>query len=605
MPIFDYKGQDGRALVSQANDLMTYSYHGLDDGFARSYYQNGLGLGAPLTLIGGVLGILPGPISNTPDAEQNARDVIEAKGWTVLTKQQLNYADARVDEWGTFQGETLLEASAQCDVLGRYDAQGNLIQIGIAFRGTTGPRAQELPDVLLDVINDLMLTDPNYHYTDNAFGTLLAKVAAFAQSNGLTGKDILVTGHSLGGAAVNDLADISHDGAFPEYAFYADSNYIAQATPRIYDDPDVVLNYGHENDPVYRLIGENGPQLGVHDTSYDTTMDNIVTFNDYYASPLFPYVAFSILNLTNWTSHLPFFYTNSQDRILTSAFYDKMEMDSVIVIADLSNPMRANTWVEDKAAVTATGHAGKPVFFLGTDKADLLKSHGTSDFLEGRGGNDRFSLGGGQDVVLGGAGSDRVEFAGTLASYTIARTADGTIFVSEKTGDGGFDTLSSIETIQTQEWVTLLGIPLYQQSKNHTVGSLAYAETLEGNSGSNALTLVNNNGGWLFGRAGDDTLTGKGGRDHLDGGGGNDDLWGAGGDDVFVFANAFGDDVIHDFGGNDRLDFVGVDGLDNIADVLAAAQQVGSDVVINHGADSITLIGVDRASLNANDFLFA
>lgn len=602
MPIFDYKGQDASELVSQANDLMTYSYHGLGDGFANAYTKNGLGLGAPLTLIGGILGVLPGAISNTPDAEQHARDVIEDKGWTVLTKEQLGYPDARVDKWGTFQGETLLEASGQVDILGRYDAQGNLIQIGITFRGTTGPREGLITDSLLDVVNDVLLLNPDYHYTDRAFGTLLSKVAEFATANGLTGEDVLVTGHSLGGAAVNDLADLSQDGSKPNYQFYRDSNFIAQAAPRLYDDPNVVLNYGLENDPVFRVAAD-GVSLGVHDTPHASTTDNIVTFNDYYASSLFPLGVFSILNLTNWIDHLPNFAANSVDRILTSAFYNKMEQDSVIVVADLSDPQRKTTWVEDKAAPTATDHAGKQVFLLGTEKADLIKSHGTSDFLEGRGGDDRFMLGGGQDVVLGGAGKDRVELTSALSSYNFARTADGTIHVSDK--DGNVSTLSSVETIQTQEWVTFLGVRLYTKAVNHDVGSIDYAQTREGNSGNNTLSLVGNSSGWLFGREGNDALTGNGNSDHLDGGAGNDDLWGRGGDDVFTFSGAFGNDTVQDFGGGDRLSFVGIAGFGNLADVLASSHQSGADVVIDHGSDSLTLTGTNLSSLTTNSVLFA
>jgi Ca2+-binding RTX toxin-like protein len=605
MPIFDYKGQDARQLVTQANDLMTYSYHGLDEGFASSYTRNGLGLGAPLTLIDGVLGILPGAISNTPDAEQHARDAIEDKGWTVLTKEQLNYADARVDKWGTFQGETALESSAQADILGRYDDQGNLVQIGIAFRGTTGPRDQLISDSLLDIVNDVSLLDPNYHYTDRAFATLLAKVATFASANGLTGEDVLVTGHSLGGAAVNDLAALSQDASKPAYQFYSNSNYIAQAAPRIYDDPNVVLNYGLENDPVFRVAAD-GVSLGVHDKPHASTTDNIVTFNDYYASSLFPLGVFSILNLTNWIDHLPSFAASSVNRIASSAFYGKMKQDSVIIVADLSDPQRKTTWVEDKPSPTATDHAGKQVFLLGTDKADLIKSHGTSDFLEGRGGDDRFILGGGQDVVLGGAGNDRVELTSSLSSYNFARTADGTIYVSEANGDGGFSTLSSVETIQTQENVKLFGIPTpFKKTVNQSVGSIAYAETREGGSGNDALTLANNASGWLWGREGNDNLTGNGGNDHLDGGAGNDNLWGRGGDDVFTFAGAFGNDVVHDFGTNDRLNFVGIEGFGNLADVLHSAHQSGSDVIINHGNDSVTLTGTNLSSLTANNILFA
>ena len=51
---------------------------------------------------------------------------------------------------------------------------------------------------------------------------------AFATANGLSGKDVLVSGHSLGGLAVNSMADLSnHTWA----GFYQHANYVAYASP--------------------------------------------------------------------------------------------------------------------------------------------------------------------------------------------------------------------------------------------------------------------------------------------------------------------------------------------------------------------------------------
>ena len=82
------------------------------------------------------------------------------------------------------------------------------------------------------MINDLLAAlgpkDYAKNYVGEAFGNLLSDVAAFAQANGLSGKDVLVSGHSLGGLAVNSLADLSSD---KWSGFYQDSNYIAYASP--------------------------------------------------------------------------------------------------------------------------------------------------------------------------------------------------------------------------------------------------------------------------------------------------------------------------------------------------------------------------------------
>jgi triacylglycerol lipase len=62
-------------------------------------------------------------------------------------------------------------------------------------------------------VNDLLaaLGPAGYarDYAAKAFDGLLGDVAAFAKANGLSGADITVSGHSLGGLAVNSLADLS------------------------------------------------------------------------------------------------------------------------------------------------------------------------------------------------------------------------------------------------------------------------------------------------------------------------------------------------------------------------------------------------------------
>lgn len=46
--------------------------------------------------------------------------------------------------------------SAQVEVLGKYDDAGKLLEIGIAFRGTSGPRENLIVDSIGDVISDLL-----------------------------------------------------------------------------------------------------------------------------------------------------------------------------------------------------------------------------------------------------------------------------------------------------------------------------------------------------------------------------------------------------------------------------------------------------------------
>ncbi len=140
---------------------------------------------------------------------------------------------------------------------------------------------------------------------------------------------------------------------------------------------------------------------------------------------------------------------------------------------------------------------------------------------------------------------------------------------------------------------------------------------------------------WLFGGTGDDTIVGDDGNDLLSGGAGNDWLIGDAGDDMlaggtgddtFVFNDAVyvwqdpstgewltntnnaGHDTIYDFvageQSEDVIHLAGHSGANDFDDIVATATQVGSDTLIDLGADSITLLGVSTGDLHTDDFIF-
>ena len=76
------------------------------------------------------------------------------------------------------------------------------------------------------------------------------------------------------------------------------------------------------------------------------------------------------------------------------------------------------------------------------------------------------------------------------------------------------------------------------------------------------------------------------------------------GSDTFIFRTGFGNDVINDFAiADDLIDLTGTP-LASLAEVLANTTQQGADAVIDFGDDdSLTLVGVDKATLEANDFM--
>jgi Ca2+-binding RTX toxin-like protein len=617
MGVYDYKNlgtEDAKALFTDAMAITLYSYHNLDNGFATGYQHNGFGVGLPATLVTALIGgtdsqgVIPG-IPWNPDSEKAALDAVQKAGWTPITAAQLGY-DGKVDARGTFFGEKAGYTSAQVEILGKYDTQGHLTEIGIAFRGTSGPRESQISDSIGDVINDLLAAlgpqDYAKNYVGEAFGKLLADVAAFARANGLSGNDVLVSGHSLGGLAVNSLADLSR-GKWG--GFFQDSNYIAYASPT-QGSSDKVLNIGYENDPVFRALDGsafNLASVGVHDADQASATNNIVSFNDHYASTAWNLLPFSILNIPTWISHLPTGYGDGMTRVLESRFYDLTSKDSTIVVANLSDPARANTWVQDLNR-NADIHKGS-TFIIGSDGNDLIQGGKGNDYLEGRDGNDTFRDAGGYNVLLGGNGHNVLDLQQSVKNFDFANDGAGNLYIRD--ANGGISITRDIGSIMSKEPGFLWGLVKDDVTHSVTANGLAdgnqltrYESSIKGGMGNDTLK-AQAVGDWLFGLDGNDHLIAGKGNDVLIGGAGNDLLESGGGIDTFLFNGAFGHDRVLGYQSNDKLVFLGVQGVTPADDFRDHATVVGQDTVLTFGNDSVTLVGVGLDSLSGAGFVIA
>jgi serralysin len=136
---------------------------------------------------------------------------------------------------------------------------------------------------------------------------------------------------------------------------------------------------------------------------------------------------------------------------------------------------------------------------------------------------------------------------------------------------------------------------------NDTLNGGNANDVLDGGGGDDTMTGGNGND-MLFGSFGNDTLMGGNGDDSLDGGAGDDSLTGGKGPDLFAFHAGFGDDTITDLGNGDRIQFDS-EVFATPEDVLDASEQVGEDTVITAGMNTVTLLGVQASSLQADDFL--
>ena len=86
----------------------------------------------------------------------------------------------------------------------------------------------------------------------------------------------------------------------------------------------------------------------------------------------------------------------------------------------------------------------------------------------------------------------------------------------------------------------------------------------------------------------------------------NDTLTGTGGNDLFVFAQPIGNDTIYNFDvAADQIDLIGFGGIASFADIQAntANDGNGNAVITLADGESITVVGVDAASLTASNFV--
>ena len=130
-----------------------------------------------------------------------------------------------------------------------------------------------------------------------------------------------------------------------------------------------------------------------------------------------------------------------------------------------------------------------------------------------------------------------------------------------------------------------------------TMSGSRFADDLDGRSGNDTLN----------GLAGDDRLYGGAGNDRLDGGSGTDHLWGGAGADRFVFKAGNGSDWVEDFqlrGTAQDVVEVSKAMFGSFNALLAAAHDVGHDVAITSGTDTLWLADIHKGQLSANDFLF-
>ncbi|MCF6232297.1 MAG: M57 family metalloprotease [Rhodobacteraceae bacterium] len=225
------------------------------------------------------------------------------------------------------------------------------------------------------------------------------------------------------------------------------------------------------------------------------------------------------------------------------------------------------------------GQAGRDVIHGGHGD-DTLNGGLGGDILRGELGADRLNGGAGRDKLWGGHGNDIIE--GQLGNDLIGGGSGRDIL----RGGFGEDTLRGGRGQDTL-WGGHANDILEGQSGNDLLEGGAGGDILRGGSGADRL-----NGG-----SGADRLSGDDGNDTLNGQEGNDKLWGGEGADRFVFAQGGDKDNIFDF--QDNTDEIRITGFGSKSDILAKADNVGGNVVIDFGdGDRLTIHNTTVAAIS-------
>jgi hypothetical protein len=371
-------------------------------------------------------------------------------GWTVITPQQLGVPSQYWD------GNYFTNNGASAIVL----QQGSTWII--SFRGTDG-----FDDVL--------------RYPELLFGTyinhfqpLLNAIAATAPD----GTSFYFTGASLGGGAVNQMADIAGSQYSGEFAL---AKFVAFASPNI-STSSGVLNIGFENDPIYR-------ELNLYDDS-SSSLDNLVLATSEYMQgnydgrhPLDDYAHDADLGF------------DALARLQASQFVNQMSPDSVILFDSFGGTVQDIT----------PGRENTGVFYLGENVADVIIGRNGGDYIEGFGGADTLLGGAGNDVLAGGNDSDFLDgnqgldvavFSGSSSQYAVERLSFSRYSV---VGPDGSDIVAHIESLQFSDTTLPLvgpgvdyegaGLAVYlamtsSQPNDATIANLINFGTLQYNYGS-------------------------------------------------------------------------------------------------------------------------
>jgi Ca2+-binding RTX toxin-like protein len=213
---------------------------------------------------------------------------------------------------------------------------------------------------------------------------------------------------------------------------FASATFVAFASP-IITTANGILNFGFENDPIYKAIN------GYND--FSSSLDHLVLATSQYMQG-----NYDGLHPPDYYAHNAALGFAALAQLQSSVFFGLMNPDSVIVFDAFSGVVQDIT----------PGDENTGVFYLGSNVADTIIGRNGDDHIEGFGGDDTLQGGAGNDVFAGGGGNDSIDggtgtntslYTGASNHYTIV-VGPSSITVQDKVGTDGTDTLMNIQNLQ-------------------------------------------------------------------------------------------------------------------------------------------------------------
>ncbi len=419
--------------------------------------------------------------------------------------------------------------------------------------------------------------------------------------DGGDGDDILhIRSYSASAAGGNGSDELHVKHMIPDEHLAANSyiNMFGGAGNDVY-----IYNRDDANDAISRKA-EIRDDAGSYDTIFldgdfniTTTANNFAITELHPTSPSSPYYMIGIND--NFAGNVIERVVFSDGSIYS---YGTSRVLSQIVATSGNDTIYLSAWHDEFYAL------GGDDTIYALERDDIVDGGSGNDTLYGEHGNDTLIGGSGNDILDGGIGNDTISYASASAAVVVKLGSNFTF----DDGDGGTDTLSSIENITGSAFNDdLRGTNdvniIHGGNGDDNIYGYFGDDELYGGAGDDFLTGAEDNdtlygedgADELWGGLGDDTLHGGDGDDaKLDGGSGNDTIYGDAGNDTLygragndTLNGGDGDDVFYGEDGNDIID--GGDGQDFI---LAGA----GDDILNGG------LGYDRlyGGTGADTFVF-